>query len=72
MSGELRYPLILCSFKLYEYCRDKYPKRKVMQDPHPERDEFYYWTRMGVLRLIRNKNEVWALGSEWPQIVRIR
>lgn len=69
---ELKYPLLLCSYKLYEYCKDRYPKREVVADMHVDYDDFYYWTRTGTLRMVRNKNEVWTLGDDWPTIVRIR
>ena len=72
-SSELfSYPLVLCSYKLYDYCLDKYNRRKVVADMHVSYDDFYYWSRAGKQRLCRNKKEIWVLGQEFPEIVRVR
>jgi len=68
------YPLLLCSYKLHDYCKKKYPKRTVTSDMHINDDEFYYWSRTGEQRMVRNKTEIWV--NDWergfPYIKRIR
>lgn len=70
--NKLGYPLIICSYKLFEYCKNRYPKRKVIADMHVDHDDFYYWNRQDVLKIVSNKNEIWVLGNTWPTIVRRR
>lgn len=69
---KLRYPLILSSFKLYEYCKNRYKKRTVIAEKYVDYEDFYYWSRAGKQRLVRNKKEIWVLGKECPEIVRKR
>lgn len=63
---------IICSYKLHDYCKQKYPKRNIIADMHVDHDDFYYWSKTKTMRMIRNKTEVWTLGHEWPVIIRIR
>lgn len=70
--SKLQYPIIISSYKLLEYCKHKYPLRQVIADIHIDYDDFYYWSRAGAFRLVRNKKEIWTLGCECPEIVRIR
>jgi hypothetical protein len=69
--SQLGYPLIISSYKLFDYCKAKYPGRTVVADMHCAYDHFYYWNRKNNLRLCINKTEIWV-GSEWPRIIRVR
>jgi hypothetical protein len=64
--------LIISSFKMYEYCKKRYPNRIVEASPYPDYDDFYYITKTNHVRLVRRKNEIWILGSECPEILRRR
>ncbi len=66
------FDTVICSFKLFNYCKQKYPKRNVQASVYCDYDDFYYWSKTGKCGLIRNKTEVWVLGREWPMIVRRR
>ena len=72
LENELGYPLIICSYKLFEYCSERYPNRIVVADMHVDQDDFYYWNRQNVLKIVSNKKEIWVLGDTWPSIVRRR
>ncbi len=61
--NDLGFPLVLSSYKLFEHCTQRFPKREVVADRNVANDEFYYWNRANELRLIRNKNEVWLAGG---------
>lgn len=67
----MKHDQIISSFKLFEYCRDRYWQREVHASAYVGYDEFYYMNRLGKVRLVRNKTEVWV-GREWPTIVRRR
>lgn len=62
---------IISSYKLFGYCKSRYPKRKVYASMYPADEDFYYYSRAKQLRLIRNKTEVWV-GYDWPRIRRRR
>lgn len=67
----LGYPYIVCSYKLYNHCKGKYPKRMTIADRNVSNDHFYYYNRLGVLRLVKNTKEVWT-EADWPYIIRVR
>ena len=69
--------MVLCSYKLYDYCKKRYPKRKVEASSYVACNDFYYFARIpnfrgDIIRQIRNKTEVWILASESPYIERRR
>jgi hypothetical protein len=66
------YPTIISSFKLFEYCKARYPKRTVIADVHPDYEEFYYWNRKGELRLVLNRKEIWVGIDYWSRVRRRR
>jgi hypothetical protein len=68
-TNELRYPLILSSYKMLEHCKKSYPKRNIVADMYIDHDDFYYWNRKNELRLVRNGNELW-IAIDWPYIKR--
>jgi hypothetical protein len=68
----LCYPTIISSYKLFEYCKNRYKKRFVYPAIEVKHDDFYYYSRVGKLRMVRNKKEIWINGEEFPVIVRIR
>lgn len=68
----ITYPTLLCSYALYDYCVKRYPARNVVPEKLLGHEDFIYWSRTGLQRTIRRKKEVWALGEEWPMIVRVR
>lgn len=63
--------MIISSFKLYEYCLARYPKRNVVPSAYVGYEEFYYYSRTNILRIVINKTEVWV-GAGWPTIRRRR
>ncbi len=67
-----KYPAIISSYKMLDYCKSRYPKRAVHATAYVDYEDFYYWSRTGKQRLVRNKKEIWVTGDEWPVIVRIR
>lgn len=72
MEDGLYYPTILSSFKMFDYCASRYKKRHTHASSYIKHDDFYYWSRTGNLRIVRNKNEIWVHGNEWPETVRRR
>lgn len=63
---------IVCSYKLFEYCLKRYPKREVFADKYVEHDDFYYMTRAGRVRVVCQKTQVWVEHpvKGWPFLVR--
>lgn len=71
---KLGHPMIVCSYKLFEYCLRRYKKRDVHADRHVEFDDFYYFNRRGQVRIVVNKTQVWIEHpvKGWPFILRRR
>jgi hypothetical protein len=61
--------MIISSHKLFEYCKNRYPTRLVEACAYvPCDDDFYVITNTNKVRIVRNKTELWVLGSECPNI----
>ena len=71
ITNNLGYPLLICSYKLFDYCKARYPSRNVVADVHVDYDDFYYWTKTNILRICRNKTEI-LTGGPWPYVIKIR
>ncbi len=69
---EIKYPTILASYKMFEYCKKAYPNRDVQSSVHTDHDDFYYWSRTGRMRLVRNKKEIWINNWYTGDLTRIR
>lgn len=68
-----KYPFLICSFKLFEYCKGRYPKRQVFADPHVDYEEFYYWSRTGKFRIVINRKQIWINDHDRPPYrIRVR
>lgn len=64
--------VLLCPPALFEYCRDRYPRREIHVIIFIADNEFNYFNRKtGRLRIVKRKTEVWAL-AEFPNSRRLR
>lgn len=66
---------LICSYDTDEYCKGRYPSRKVDADRYCPHGEYYYFNKKSnQVRRIRNKSEVWACDYEagFPWMRRIR
>lgn len=64
---------IICSYKLYEKLKESFPKRSVLADANVAHDDFYYFNRLGKVRLVNTKDmSIWQCASNFPFMDRIR
>lgn len=71
----LQYPLIICAYNIYEMVKKKYPGRRVVAEMHCSQGEFYYYSRVGYLRMFKTKdNSIWICDHDrgFPFMKRIR
>lgn len=62
---------LICSYKLYDYCKNRYKNHNVVADVNVDYDDFYYFNRKSKrIRLVRNKS-IYAFGDKYIY-VRIR
>lgn len=66
------HKIIIASPDMFEFCKKRYKKRQIVSADEAKTGTYYYWNKKNKMRIVRNKNEIWTLGKEYPMIKRLR
>lgn len=64
LSDPISPRALICSYKLYAWCKEAFPKREVERSAYVHHDEFYYFGVGGEVRRVdTSTGDVW--GCDW-------